>query len=167
MIYLNSLLASLKLIKIILTVSLQISYDYKLVLTMPCLTKWKIHPTKHTNIQPIHKVAATLMPQRQNCNVAPTFSQRLVVGLTHVVVLWLLYWPRCLNVKIATSYSQRLHNLDSTTSDSQRCTNVASTLGSKFIRAVRATSHNDLGRLKNESFGNISFRHCNNVVVRC
>lgn len=90
----------------------------------------------------------------------------MVVSLTHVVVLWILYWQHCFNVEIATSNSQRLHNLDSTTSDSQRFTNVTSTLYSKFISAGTATSQ-QFGKVKNESCGSISFRHCNNVVVRC
>ena len=63
MIYVNSPLTSLNLIKMVVTDSLQISYDYKLVMTMPCLTRWKIHPSKHTTVWQRCGKVATLHTQ--------------------------------------------------------------------------------------------------------
>ena len=124
----------------IVTVSLQISYDYKLVMTIPYLARWKIYSSKHANFwkrcgrsqRRIHNVVAMLTPQIQNYNIAPTLPQRWVVSLTHVL-LQILSWQCCFNVEIVTSNSQRFHNVAAATSNSQHCTNVASTLDSKFI----------------------------------
>ena len=83
-------------------------------------------------VQPINNVVVALMPQRQNCRIAPKLPQHCVVNLTHGV-LWMLYWQRWCNVEIATSNLKCLHNLNTTTSNSQRCTtNVTSKLDSKF-----------------------------------
>ena len=83
-------------------------------------------------VQPINNVVVALMPQHQNCRIAPKLPQHCIISLTHGV-LWMLYRQRCCNVEIATSKLKCLHNLNTTTSNSQRCTtNVTSKLDSKF-----------------------------------
>ena len=124
----------------VVTVSLQISYDYKLVMTMPYFARGNIYSSKHANFwkrcgrsqRRIHNVVAMLTPQIQNYNLAPTLPQRWVVTLTHVL-LQILSWQCCFNVEIVTSILQRFRNVATTTSNSQHCTNVVSTLDSQFI----------------------------------
>ena len=124
----------------IVKVSLQISYDYKLVMTMPYFARGNIYSSKHANFwkrcgrsqRRIHNVVAMLTPQIQNYNIAPTLPQRWVVTLTHVL-LQILSWQCCFNVEIVTSILQRFRNVATTTSNSQHCTNVVSTLDSQFI----------------------------------
>ena len=102
----------------IVTVSLQISYDYKLVMTMPYFARGKIYSSKHANFwkrcgrwqRRIHNVVAMLTPQIQNYNIAPTLPQRWVVTLTHVL-LQILSWQCCFNVEIVTSNSQCFRTL--------------------------------------------------------
>ena len=78
----------------------------------------------------------------QRCfNVASTLFQRWVVILTHGK-LWMLYWQRCCNVKITTSNSWYLHNVDTTnSSNSQCCTKTLySKLTSQHVDVVMATT---------------------------
>ena len=82
-------------------------------------------------VQPIHNIVVMLIPQHQNCTVAPNLPQCWIETLTHDV-LWILYWQICCNVEAETSNSQSLYNADIITLKSQRCTNTASTSDSKF-----------------------------------
>ena len=56
-------------------------------------------------------VVFTLMPQRQNYNVAPAMPRRWIKSSTQNT-LWMLYWQRYYKVEIATSNSKRFFDVD-------------------------------------------------------
>ena len=56
-------------------------------------------------------VVLTLIPQRQNYNVAPAMPRRWIKSSTQNT-LWVLYWQRYYKVEIATSNSKRFFDVD-------------------------------------------------------